>query len=56
MNKRYIVQLRFLEHYVDVKEYKLKDYAIKFCKKNNVKFNFLKYRVVEVVYDETIYI
>ncbi len=53
-NKRYIVQLGILEHYVDVKEYKILDYAIKYCKKNNVKYNFLKYRVVEVIYDETI--
>lgn len=52
--KRYIVQLGIFEHYVDEKEYRILDYAIKYCKKNNVKYNFLRYRVVEVVYDETI--
>lgn len=50
--KRYIVQMRIDNHYVDEKEYKIKDFAIKYCRKKNNSFNYIRFRVVEVVYDE----
>lgn len=51
-NKRYIVQCKILNSYVDEKEYRILDYAIKYCKKQNLKFNYIKYRIVEVLYEE----
>lgn len=50
--KRYIVQCKVSRTYSDVKEYKHKGYAIKYCKKHNAFFEHIKFRVVEVVYEE----
>ncbi len=50
--KRYIVQCKVLLSYTDYKEYKLKDYAIKYCKRMNEQFENLEFRVIEVVYEE----
>lgn len=50
--KKYVVQIKIQSFYVDLKEYKILDYAIKYCKKEESKFNYLKLRVIEVVYEE----
>lgn len=50
--RKYIVQIKFQFCYIDLKEYKIKDYAIKYAKKEQSKFNYLKLRVIEVVYEE----
>lgn len=52
MRNKYIVQLLIGNYYVDEKEYKIKDYAIKYCRKRNNSFNHLRFRVIEVVYEE----
>lgn len=50
--KKYIVQCKFFLHYVDDREYKIKGYAIKYCKRMNEQFENLEFRVIEVVYEE----
>lgn len=49
---KYIVQCIVGKTIIDFKEYKIKDYAIKFVKNMNSKFINIKFRLVEVIYDE----